>query len=76
MFIKLCATTEVSPGEMKQFDLKEEESLSRKSEWAALLPGRAGALTQVLPSTKEPWRANVLTCPWHYSQFNIKMVRF
>jgi nitrite reductase/ring-hydroxylating ferredoxin subunit len=70
MFIKLCSTIEVSPGEMRQFDLKEEEVLVvNLNGHLYCLEGRcshAGA-----PLYEGALEGNVLTCPWHYSQFNI-----
>lgn len=71
MFVKLCATIEVPIGEMRQFDLKEEEVLvvNRNGQFYCL-DGRcthAGA-----PLYEGELNGDVLTCPWHYSQFNIK----
>ena len=71
MFIKLCATIDLSPGEMRQFDLKEEEVLVVNLNGELYcLEGRcshAGA-----PLYEGSLEGDVLTCPWHYSQFNIK----
>ncbi len=71
MFIKLCATIEVSLGEMRQFDLKEEEVLVVNLNGELYcLDGRcshAGA-----PLYEGSLEGDVLTCPWHYSQFNIR----
>jgi nitrite reductase/ring-hydroxylating ferredoxin subunit len=70
MFIKLCATIEVSPGEMRQYDLKEEEVLVvNLNGLLYCLEGRcshAGA-----PLYEGALEGDVLTCPWHYSQFKI-----
>jgi nitrite reductase/ring-hydroxylating ferredoxin subunit len=71
MFIKLCTTAEVSPGEMKQFDLKEEEVLVvNLNGQLYCLEGRcshAGA-----PLYEGALEGDVLTCPWHYSKFKVK----
>ncbi len=71
MFIKLCATIEVSPGEMRQFDLKEEEVLVvNLNGQLYCLEGRcshAGA-----PLYEGALEGDILTCPWHYSQFNVR----
>ena len=71
MFIKLCATIDISLGEMRQFDLKEKEVLVVNLNGELYcLEGRcshAGA-----PLYEGTFDGDVLTCPWHYSQFNIK----
>src|SRR5512137_1302336 len=71
MFLKLCTTIEVSPGEMRQYDLKEEEVLViNLNGQLYCLEGRcshAGA-----PLYEGALEGNVLTCPWHYSQFNVR----
>jgi ethylbenzene dioxygenase ferredoxin subunit len=71
MFMKLCATKDVSPGEMKQFDLKEEEilvvNLSGRFYCLEARCSHAGA-----PLYEGSIEDEVLTCPWHYSQFKIK----
>jgi ethylbenzene dioxygenase ferredoxin subunit len=70
MFIKLCATEDVSPGEMKRFDLKEEEilvvNLSGQFYCLEARCSHAGA-----PLYEGSLEDEVLTCPWHYSQFKI-----
>ena len=70
MYLKLCAIEDIPPGEMKQFDLKEEEILviNLKGQLYCL-GGRcshAGA-----PLAEGNLEGEVLTCPWHYSQFKI-----
>ena len=71
MFTKLCATIEVPPGEMRQFDLKEEEVLVVNINGELYcLDGRcshAGA-----PLYEGVLDGDILTCPWHYSQSNIR----
>ncbi|MDD1749839.1 MAG: non-heme iron oxygenase ferredoxin subunit [Methanothrix sp.] len=71
MFIKLCATIDISLGEMRQFDLKDKEVLVVNLNGELYcLEGRcshAGA-----PLYEGDLEGEVLTCPWHYSQFNIK----
>jgi nitrite reductase/ring-hydroxylating ferredoxin subunit len=70
MFKRLCTTKDVSPGERKQFDLKEEEILVANLKGQLhCLEGRcshAGA-----PLAEGSLEADILTCPWHYSQFKI-----
>lgn len=70
MFKRLCTTQDVSPGEMKQFDLKEEEILvaNLKGQFCCL-EGRcshAGA-----PLAEGSLKVDILTCLWHYSQFRL-----
>jgi 3-phenylpropionate/trans-cinnamate dioxygenase ferredoxin subunit len=70
MFVKLCATIAVPIGEMRQFDLKEEVLVVNRNGEFYCLDGRcthAGA-----PLYEGELNGDVLTCPWHYSQFNIK----
>lgn len=70
MYLRLCATEDIPPGEMKQFDLKEEEILVvNLGGQFYCLGGRcshAGA-----PLAEGDLEGEVLTCPWHYSQFKI-----
>jgi len=70
MLLRLCATEDISLGEMKQFDLKEEEILVVNLRGQLhCLEGRcshAGA-----PLAESSLEGEVLTCPWHYSQFKI-----
>jgi len=70
MYLRLCATEDIPPGEMKQFDLKEEEILVvNLGSQIYCLGGRcshAGA-----PLAEGYLEGEVLTCPWHYSQFKI-----
>jgi nitrite reductase/ring-hydroxylating ferredoxin subunit len=71
MFIKLCAAIDISLGEMRQFDLKDKEVLVINLNGELYcLDGRcshAGA-----PLYEGTLEGEILTCPWHYSQFNIK----
>ena len=71
MFIRVCSTIEVSPGGMRQYDLKEEEVLVVNLDGQLYcLEGRcshAGA-----PLYEGNLEGDVLTCPWHYSQFKIR----
>jgi nitrite reductase/ring-hydroxylating ferredoxin subunit len=70
MYLKLCDIEDIPPGEMKQFDLKEEEILVINLNGRLhCLGGRcshAGA-----PLAEGDLEGEVLTCPWHYSQFKI-----
>lgn len=70
MRLSLCTTREVSPGELKQFELREEEILvANFGGTFYCLEGRcshAGA-----PLAEGSLEGEVLTCPWHYSQFRI-----
>ncbi len=70
MFRRLCASKDVSSGEMKQFDLKDEEILAVNLEGRFYcLEGRcshAGA-----PLAEGNLQGEVLTCPWHCSQFRV-----
>ncbi len=71
MFIKVCHIVDIPPGEMRQYDLKEDEVLVANLEGQLYcLEGRcshAGA-----PLYEGFLEGDVLTCPWHYSQFKIK----
>jgi nitrite reductase/ring-hydroxylating ferredoxin subunit len=70
MFLRLCAIEDIPLGEMKQFDLKEDEILVANLKGQLYcLEGRcshAGA-----PLAEGSLEGEVLTCPWHYSQFKI-----
>jgi nitrite reductase/ring-hydroxylating ferredoxin subunit len=70
MFKRLCAIKDVSPGDMKQFDLKEEEILAvNLTGKLHCLEGRcshAGA-----PLAEGSLKTDILTCPWHCSQFKL-----
>ena len=71
MFMKLCAMKDIPPGEMKKFDLKEEEilvvNLSGQFYCLEARCSHAGA-----PLYEGLLEDTVLTCPWHYSQFDIE----
>ncbi|MDD1742715.1 MAG: Rieske 2Fe-2S domain-containing protein [Methanotrichaceae archaeon] len=70
MFLRLCAIEDIPLGEIKQFDFKEEEILVvNLNGQLYCLEGRcshAGA-----PLAEGSLQGDVLTCPWHYSQFRI-----
>lgn len=70
MYLRLCALEDIPSGEMKQFDLKEEEILVVNLKGQIYcLEGRcshAGA-----PLAEGSLDDEVLTCPWHYSQFKV-----
>lgn len=70
MYLKLCETKDVPAGGMKQFDLQEMEFLVVNLNGRFYcLDGRcthAGA-----PLAEGTLKEEILTCPWHYSQFNI-----
>lgn len=70
MYLKLCAISEAPTGGMRQFDLREKEFLVAELEGRFYcLDGRcthAGA-----PLSEGILKGNILTCPWHYSRFDI-----
>ncbi len=71
MFLRLCAIEDIPlVGELKQFDFREEELLVvNLNGQLYCLEGRcshAGA-----PLAEGSLQGDVLTCPWHYSQFKI-----
>jgi nitrite reductase/ring-hydroxylating ferredoxin subunit len=70
MFLKLCSTEDIPAGAIKQFDLKEEEILVvNLGDQFFCLEARcshAGA-----PLAEGSLQGDILTCPWHYSQFKI-----
>ncbi|MGB4651963.1 Rieske (2Fe-2S) protein [Methanothrix sp.] len=70
MFLRLCSIEEISPGEMRQFYLQGEEILVVNLEGRIYcLDARcshAGA-----PLAEGSLQGEMLTCPWHYSQFRI-----
>jgi nitrite reductase/ring-hydroxylating ferredoxin subunit len=70
MYFTLCETKYVPEGGMKQFDLLDREFLviNLKGQFYCL-DGRcthAGA-----PLFEGSLKGEILTCPWHYSRFNI-----
>ena len=71
MYVKLCSVNEISPGEMKQFNLKDMEILVANLDGKLYcLEGRcshAGA-----PLAEGYLQSETITCPWHYSKFKIK----
>ena len=70
MFVKLCDKKILSPGELRSFKIKGHEILAVNIAGKIFcLNGRcthAGA-----PIAEGTLEGEVLTCPWHYSQFNI-----
>lgn len=70
MFVKLCEKNILSVGELRSFKIKGHEILAVNFEGKIFcLDGRcthAGA-----PLAEGTLDGEVLTCPWHYSQFNI-----
>ena len=70
MFVKLCDKSILSPGELRSFKIKGHEILTVNVGGKIFcLDGRcthAGA-----PLSECTLNGEVLTCPWHYSQFNI-----
>ncbi len=70
MLTKLCDKSLLSTGELKNFKVKGHEILATKIEGKVYcLDGRcthAGA-----PLAEGTLNGEILTCPWHYSQFNI-----
>lgn len=71
MYLKLCEINDIPDGSMKQFDLRDNEYLViNLNGQFYCLSGRcthAGA-----PLAEGTIKGDILTCPWHYSQFNIK----
>ena len=70
MFVKLCDKTILPAGELKSFKIKGLEILAvNVNDRIFCLDARcthAGA-----PLAEGSVSGEVLTCPWHYSQFNI-----
>ena len=70
MLVKLCDKNVLPPGEFRSFKVKGHEILALNvSGRVYCLDGRcthAGA-----PLAEGTLDGEVLTCPWHYSQFNI-----
>jgi nitrite reductase/ring-hydroxylating ferredoxin subunit len=70
MLVKLCDKNVLPPGEFRAFKVKGHEVLALNiSGRLYCLDGRcthAGA-----PLAEGTLEREVLTCPWHYSQFNI-----
>lgn len=70
MLVKLCDKKILPAGEMKTFKIKGREILAvNLGGGVCCLDGRcthAGA-----PLAEGTLDGEVLTCPWHYSQFNI-----
>jgi len=70
MFVKLCDKNILPLGELRSFKIKGHEILAANIEGKIFcLDGRcthAGA-----PLAEGTLNGEVLTCPWHYSQFNI-----
>jgi nitrite reductase/ring-hydroxylating ferredoxin subunit len=71
MFVKLCDKSILPLGELRLFKIRGREILAVNLEGKVFcLDGRcthAGA-----PLSEGILNGEVLTCPWHYSQFNIK----
>ena len=70
MFVKLCEKNILSRGEIRSFKIKGHEILAVNVGGKVFcLDGRcthAGA-----PISEGTLEGEVLTCPWHYSQFNV-----
>lgn len=70
-YVKLCKTSDLRNGDMKQFNIKGIEILAiRQSDRFYCLEARcthAGA-----PLAEGDLTEELLTCPWHGSTFNIK----
>lgn len=70
MFVKLCDKSVLSLGELRAFKIKGHEVL------AANVDGKVFCLDASCthagaPLAEGSLSGEVLTCPWHYSQFNI-----
>jgi nitrite reductase/ring-hydroxylating ferredoxin subunit len=70
MFVKLCDKKVLPIGELRSFKVRGREILAVNIEGNVYcLDGRCThAGSPLFEGTLE---GNVLTCPWHYSQFNI-----
>ena len=70
MFVKLCDKNLLPIGELRSFKIRSREILAVNLQGKVYcLDGRcthAGA-----PLAEGKLNEGVLTCPWHYSQFNI-----
>jgi len=70
LFVKLCDKSVIPLGELKAFKIKGHEVLAANVDGKIFcLDARcthAGA-----PLSEGSLSGDVLTCPWHYSQFNI-----
>ena len=70
MFVKVCDKSILAVGELRSFRVKEREVIIANVDGKFFcLDGRcthAGA-----PLAEGSLNGEVLTCPWHYSQFNI-----
>ncbi len=70
MFVKLCDKNSLPIGELRSFKIRGREILAVNLGGKVFcLDGRcthAGA-----PLSEGTLNGEVLTCPWHYSQFNI-----
>jgi 3-phenylpropionate/trans-cinnamate dioxygenase ferredoxin component len=70
MFVKLCDKTLLAIGELRSFKVRGHEVLAAHVEGKIYcLDSRcthAGA-----PLSEGNLNGEVLTCPWHYSQFNV-----
>ena len=70
MLVKLCDKNILTPGQLRSFKVRSREILAVNLGGKVFcLDGRcthAGA-----PLSEGTLNGEVLTCPWHYSQFNI-----
>jgi nitrite reductase/ring-hydroxylating ferredoxin subunit len=70
MYIKLCDTNSLTPNEPRSFKIKDKEIMViyHKEKYYCLDArcAHAGA-----PLAEGTLNEQVLTCPWHYSQFDI-----
>jgi nitrite reductase/ring-hydroxylating ferredoxin subunit len=70
MLVKVCDKTVIPVGELRSFKVRGHEVLAANLDGKVYcLDGRcthAGA-----PLAEGTLEGEVLTCPWHYSQFNI-----
>jgi nitrite reductase/ring-hydroxylating ferredoxin subunit len=69
-YLRLCATKDLPPGEMNQFDVKGRELLvinvDNRFYCLAARCTHAGA-----PLVEGSLAGDILTCPWHQSRFKI-----
>lgn len=70
MLVKLCKTSVLSVGELMSFRIRDHEIIAiNLGSKVVCFDGRcthAGA-----PLVEATLEGDVLTCPWHYSQFNV-----
>ncbi len=70
MLVKLCKKSSLSVGELMSFKVKGHEILAVNL--GSKIVGLDGRCTHAgAPLAEGTLEGEVLTCPWHYSQFNV-----